>query len=101
MSQTDIHKLNDLLKISYVELFSDDLLICFVEITNIVENLWTLGITELLETTTVNSIQYTGKIVYPKDIEPRVLTFFGFSIVKNFGKIPVDELIEKYPEYLI
>lgn len=101
MSQTVKCKLNDLVKISYHELFSNESFPAIVEIINITENLWTLGISGLLEAQSVNSVQYTGKIVYPEDSDSRELTFFGFSIIKNFGIITLDELIEKYPEHLI
>lgn len=48
-----------------------------------------------------DSFLYRGNILESKNEKYRLLSFFQFQIIKNFGIISFDELCEKYPEYLI
>lgn len=96
-----IVQLNDILKINYTEVFTDATYILFVKVIDIVSEPWSLGLRELLNMPNNDYFQYTGKVIFPKSQINRELIFFDFSIIKNLGQLDLDELIEKYPEYLI
>lgn len=49
----------------------------------------------------VNDTLYTGFLVYPSEFNDCRANFFNSMIVKDFGDISIDEILEKYPEYLI
>lgn len=53
------------------------------------------------ELKTTGSALYIGTIVIPSNKRNRISSFFEFQVKNNFGPITIDELIEKYPEYLI
>lgn len=42
-----------------------------------------------------------GTILQSNTEKHRLISFFDFQIIKNFGIISFDDLLEKYPEYLI
>lgn len=52
-----------------------------------------------------DSFLYKGDIIIPQSFrnpgKHRVITFFSFQVLHNFGQLHENEFIEKYPEYAL
>ncbi len=87
---TDKLKLNDIVKISYNH---------FNLKSRATRKTYIVQVIEMAKDD--NSWLHQGTIINPFFEGSKVISFFNFQIIHNFGNIDLDTFEKKYPEYLI
>lgn len=82
-------ELHQLVKASYSNLYESTLYFGILEI---------IGIEKSKDT---DFVQFIAKVIFPDKHKNLHLTCYDCKIIKNFGLLDLDAIIQKYPEYLI